>query len=344
MKARKYKQINRLERDRIEALLLAGHSQSDIAKVLKRPPCTISREIQNNRRKVRTSIGTFNGQYQAFVAQHKAYVRRRYSSYQGQKINSDLALKKYIISKLKTGWSPDEISGRMKSDMLPFYASKNVIYDWLYSPWGQAYCKHLKYKRYNPKKRRLNKTKKHLIPHRIGIELRPSFINNNVEYGHCEADTIVSGKKTKSTSALVVNYQRKSKYVSIKKIPNLKPCEFNNAIAKFKHKQVIKSITLDNGIENQHHFKLNLDTYFCDSYASWQKGGVENVNGMIRKYIPKGSNISTYSNKFIKKIETILNNKPRKSLNYKTPHEVMIEHNLLFKNKKSRAHKVALRG
>ena len=92
----------------------------------------------------------------------------------------------------------------------------------------------------------------------------------------------------------------------------------------------ILSLTYDNGIENRLHDLLNVATYFCDPYSSWQKGGVENVNGMIRKYIPKGSDISNYTDEYIAKVETILNNKPRKSLGYKTPKEVMIENNLLI--------------
>jgi len=91
-------------------------------------------------------------------------------------------------------------------------------------------------------------------------------------------------------------------------------------------------LTLDNGIENRFYEKLRISTFFCDPYSSWQKGGVENINGMIRRFIPKGSDISKYSDEFIRKVENILNNKPRKSLGYKTPKEVMLENGLLLKN------------
>jgi len=345
MTRRKYKQIGQFERDRIEALLRSGHSQEDIAGVLKRDAGSISREISKNRRRIRNKDGTIDGPYEAGTAGHKAYLRRKYAKYQGGKLNENKNLKNYIVERLKKGWSPDDISGRMKLGNEPFCASKSLIYEWLYSVWGQKYCKYLKSKRYNPKKRKGKKTKKSLIPNRIGIEMRPETINSNEEYGHCESDTIVSGKKTGGKESLAVTYQRKAKYISIRKISSLKPNDFNEAILNIKKTQKIYSLTLDNGIENQYYEKLNIDTYFCEPYSSWQKGGVENANGMIRRYIPKRTNISDYSEKYIQMVEDILNNKPRKSLDYKTPREVMRENNLLlFENKKSRGQKVALRG
>lgn len=330
MKEKKYGQLSQFERDRIEAMLSVGHKQSEIAGVLKRNPGTISREIERNKLK-RDGKNSDKGEYDSSLAHKKAKTRRKLSKYQGKEINEDKKLKKFIIKHLEKDWSPDEISGRMKLKKKPFYASKNTIYEWLYSAWGQRYCKYLKSKQYNPKKRKAKKAKKSLIPNRIGIEMRPDVINNNVEYGHCEADTIVSGKKTGSKKALAVTYQRKAKYISIRKIPSLKPEDFNNALKDIQTKQKIFSFTYDNGIENRLHALLNVATYFCDPYSSWQKGGVENVNAMIRRYIPKGADISDYSDEYIQMIENILNNKPRKSLGYKTPREVMIENNLLIR-------------
>ena len=343
MKEKKYGHLSQFERDRIEAMFYAGHKQCDIAKVLKRDPGTISREI-NERGLKRDGKRKKKGEYDAELAHQKAKNRRRFAKYQGKKINEDKDLKNYIVQRLEKGWSPDEISGRMRKDNESFYASKNLIYEWLYSIWGQKYCKYLKSKQYNPKKRRTNKTKKSLIPNRIGIEMRPKIINSREEYGHYEGDAIVSGKKTGSKTALIVTIERKSKYVSIRKVNSLKPTLFNNAINDMRINQSMASLTLDNGIENQYHEKLGIDIYFCDPYSSWQKGSIEHVNGMIRKYIPKGSDISEYSDEYIQMIEIILNNKPRKSLNYKTPKEIMLENNLLIENKKSRVLKIALRG
>jgi IS30 family transposase len=330
-KNKQYKHLNQIQRDRIEALLNASHKQEEIAKILEIDKSTISREIKRNRRKT-------NNQYQAIAAQHKAYVRRKYAKYQGKKINENNELKQYIIDKLAKHWNPDEISGRMKNENQSFYASKTSIYEWLRSNYGQYWCQYLYSQRYRKKKRKNKKIKKALIPNRIGIELRP----NGSVYGDYEADTMVSGKKHQSKHSLSVIYERKARYVKISKIKSLKPRLFNQSILKMKENLKIKTLTMDNGIENQYHQQLNINTYFCNPYSSWQKGGVENVIKMIRRFVLKGSDLKTYSHQHIRKIEHILNNKPRKSLNYKTPLEVMMENDLFISNKNTP--EVALRG
>jgi len=331
MKQKKYGHLTQFERDRIEALINSGHKQKEIAKILNRDKGTVSREIKRNRRRIRKKGGTVNGKYEASVASHKAYLKRKYSKYQGKKINENNELREYIINGLKKHWNPDEISGRMKKEKKPFYVSKTTIYEWLYSVWGQHYCKYLCCKRYKPRKRRCKKAKRSLIPNRIGIEKRSNKANERKEYGHYEGDCIVSGKKTASKKSLAVIYERKSRYVGIKKIGSLKPKLFNKAIFEMTDELTsIKSLTLDNGIENRHWEEFGINTYFCEPYSSWQKGGIENINGMIRRFVPKGVDISKCSNKYVKMVAEILNSKPRKILGYKTPREVMIENNLLF--------------
>jgi len=343
MKNQNYGHFTQYERDRLQAMLDSGHKQKDIAEVLNRDPSSISREIKRNRRRRHKNGRTYYGRYQATVAGNKSYVRRKYSKYQGKKINENEELKKYIISGLEQFWNPDEISGKMKKDGWPFYASKTAIYEWLYSEWGQKYCRYLQSKQYGKKKRKkYPKSKRQIIPNRIGIETRPAEINDNATYGHCEADTIVSGKKTGSKAALAVVCQRKSKYLGIQKIPSLKPAAFKLAIWKIKNSQTVLSLTLDNGLENREHEQFGMPTYYCDAYSSWQKPKVENSNGTIRRFFPKGCDINDYSDEYVKMVEDILNNKPRKSLGYKTPREIMLENNLLIK--KTEAQKIALRG
>lgn len=348
MKNKNYKHLSQFEMDRIEILLDARHTQKDIAKVLKRTPSTISREIKRNSLK-KDGKSKVKEEYRASLARSKTKTRRKYSRYQGKKINENDDLREYIISKLKQHWNPDEISGRMKRDKKAFYASKTAIYEWLYSIWGQKYCKYLKSKQYRLKRRKNNKTKKSLIPNRIGIEMRPRGANNRTRHGHFEADAIVSGKKTGSKASLIVSQDRKTKYVQIRKVNSLKPKCFNLAIADMRNIVKINSLTLDNGIENRWYERLNIPTFFCDPYASWQKGGVEHANGMIRRFISKGSNISHYSDEYVSIVEDIINNKPRKSLNYKTSLEVMRENNLLLNNPNKKTpsrviEKIALRG
>jgi transposase, IS30 family len=310
-----YQHLTQHHRDRFEAMLLFGCKQSAIAKILKVSKSTISREVNRNCRKTRKVGGTINGKYQASVANHKAYLRRYWAKSIGRKINRNQELKNYVVTGLNNGWSPQEISGRI---------SKTALYDWIYYNYqGQEYFWCLYSKRKKPKKRKDAKPKRTLIPHRIGLESRPLGATNKSRYGHWEGDTVVSGKKTGSKTALSVIYERKAKYVDIRKIRNLKPTSNNQAIEAMRAGVKAKSLSLDNGIENTKHTELSIPTFFCDPYSSWQKGGVENVIKMIRRYVPKGCDIREYSDQYLKKVVIKLNNKPRKSLDYQTPLEIM---------------------
>ena len=293
----------------------------EIARPLGRNVSTISREITRNKQKK-------INKYEAKKANHRSRVRKHYSRFQWKKIEQDGKLRQYIIARLKKDWNPDTISGRMKEDKEPFYASKTAIYEWLRSDRGQAYCRYLYSKRHYIRKNKGESIKKVLIPNKTSIDQRPLGANNRTRYGHWEGDTIVSGKKTRSKVSLSVIYERKAKYIDVRKINNLKPISHNYALKQMFNDKKALSLTQDNGIENTRHEELGLDTFFCDVYSSWQKPGVENCNKMIRRYIPKGCNINNYSDEEIKAIVYLINNKPRKSLGYKTPYEVMRKNNL----------------
>jgi IS30 family transposase len=324
-----YNHLIQSERDRIQALLNAHIKPAEIARILNRDKATIGREIRRNKR-IRGDIPVANPeQYEATSADHKAYVRRLYANYQGKKIQEHDELREYVIRGLKKHWNPDEISGAMKQEKQPFYASKTTVYEWLYSEWGQPYCQYLDSRQYKPKPRK-PKAQRHMIPDRVGITQRPQAATDRSEYGHHEGDTVVSGKKTGSTAALAVDVERKARFISARKLANLKPKTFNKGMRSIQKKLVsVKSRTYDNGIENREHAKLGVDSYFCDPYSSWQKGGVENANRMIRRYLPKGMDLATVSPQKLASIIAILNNKPRKILGYKSALQVMTENGLL---------------
>lgn len=307
---------------------------------------TISREVSRNKKRIRLKHGYGEGPYLASLAQIKAGNKRRYAKFQWKKINKDDGLRGYIVSGLRKYWSPDAISGKMKEDGQPFFVSKTAIYEWLYSSWAQQYCVYLYSKRYRPKKRNGKKKEKVLIPHRISVHLRPR--EAETAFGHYEADTVVSGRKTGSKAALTVLFERKARYVDFEKISNLKP-ENNSRVQKEMMEEIaiIKTLTMDNGLENRDHESLETPTFFCDPYSSWQKGGIENANKMIRWFVPKGTDINRYSKEYLDRVKWILNNKPRKSLNYKTPLEIMKEHGLLkvpFSSLEIKTPEVALQG
>jgi IS30 family transposase len=341
---KKYCHLSQFERDRIQALLKTKTKPAEIARILVRHKSTVLRELKKNRKRIKEKGRT--GPYLASLAQRKADFRRLGAKSQWKKINQDNELREYIVEGLKRFWSPDEISGRMKRENQPFYASKTAIYQWLYSSWAQQYCVYLYSRRYGPRKRRGKKTERVLIPNRTSIHLRPMAAN--WETGHYEADTVVSGKKTGSKAALSVLFERQSRYTDFEKIPNLKP-ESNSWVQKemMEKLTIVKTLTMDNGLENRDYETLKLWAFFCDPYASWQKAGIENANKMIRWFVPKGTDINKYSKEYLEWVKWILNNKPRKSLNYKTPLEIMIENNLLkvpFQTLEIKTPEVALRG
>jgi IS30 family transposase len=256
------------------------------------------------------------------------------SKYQGMKIVSSPGIQEYLEERLSQGWSPDVIAGRLKKyDTYLPYVSGKTIYKWLYSNRGQYLCRYLASQQYYRKKR-TKKTDKEMIPNRVGIEKRPQEANERVRVGDFENDLIVSGKRHSSKTALDVLVDRKALFVRLRKIPNQKAATHNAAVIEMLSGiTTAHTITFDNGIENKKHEELSaavrLDTFFCNPYSSWEKGSVENVNGLIRRWIPKGANIANYSNQQIQWIENRLNHTPRKSLGYKTPYEVMLEEEAL---------------
>jgi transposase, IS30 family len=155
---------------------------------------------------------------------------------------------------------------------------------------------------------------------------RPEVINNRLEIGHWESDSIESkGRK----SGLNVLLERASRLVQITKLSSKKSIDTFHAIEKRLSsfpEIYVKSITYDNGPENAKHLQVNdafkCDSYFCQPYHSWEKGSVEQVNGLIRRYLPKGTDFSEIHYSKIKEVELALNNRPRKCLNFRTPIEV----------------------
>lgn len=308
--------------DRSEIFILLGkkYSHRKIATALNRPHSTIDNEIRRN---------STNGVYDPIKAKAKAQVSRQQSKYQGMKVEDFREIQEYVIAHLKLHQTPEEIAGRIKNvDKHIPYASHQAIYKWLYSAYGQKYCYLLPSQRFKPRKRHGKKTERSLIPNRVGIEKRPEAANDRSEFGHCETDTIVSGKRTGSKAALDVLVERKSKYTKLKKLSDLRPKTNNRALKKMAKDLKMSTLTYDNGIENRNHeelaLALQITAYFCNPYHSWEKGTIENTNGRIRRFIPKGADLNNYSDADIQKIEDWLNHTPRKCLNYRTPYEIML--------------------
>lgn len=304
-------------------LMKRGYSLRDIARVLERSPGTLSEEIKNNSTK---------GVYDPKKAQHKAYVKRKKSKFQGMKVVQNKDLRHYVEDRLNDDWSPEQIAGRIKNiekHLKPI--DKNGIYKFVSSPYGYNLIKYLRRK---GRKGKGQGVKANKLKDRVFIDQRPGFINQRTRFSDWEGDLIVSRKDGRGV--LLSLYERKSGYLILRRLMSRSSTSINQTIRDITGGFIcFNSLTLDNDISFQKHVQLSqliqAPVFFCHAYHAWEKGGVENVNGLVRQYIPKSSDISKYTDETIKKIELKLNTRPRKRLGYKTPLEVMLE-NKLFKD------------
>jgi IS30 family transposase len=305
----KYNHFTKEERLELSILISKGYSRRGIAKALSKDHSSICRELRRN---------SSNGQYNPQRANQKARTKRRCSKYQGMKVQENQEIENYIEIKIKEGWSPERIAGRLFVDK-GISIKPDTIYKFLYSVFGQHLCKYLKYKRYKKKKFKKIKKRKEVIKDRIFIDKRPEIINQRVRFGDFEGDTMGRPKRA-SSQTLVVVRERLSR-----KLFGIKVSQLKYTVEGFKtilESLPVLSLTLDNGVENIRYKQLNISTYFCHPYHSWEKGSVEQGIGTIRNYIPKKADLINYSDDKIQEFIEKLNNMPMKCLGYLTPNEV----------------------
>lgn len=312
-----FKHLTFPQRCQIGALLATKTSKLLIAKVVGISLATLYREIARN--------SNASGSYSPINAQRRSTKRKLTNRCNPLKIKDKLL--QYILDKLALGWSPEQISGRLKREFnLKITAA--AIYNHIRVDRQQKgllylYLRHKGRKRrcYNPKK-----ASKSLIPQRVDISERPSVIAAKTRIGDWEADTIV-GKSHKS--GLLTLVDRKSKFLLMAKISCFEADHILATSIKLlsKHKKMLHSITYDNGLEFSHHYLLKdffpaLKTFFAQPYKSWQRGLNEHTNGLIREYFPKGTDFSLISDLFIAHIQNKINSRPRSVLNFRAPDEV----------------------
>ncbi len=306
-KKREFGHITQNDRDRIEILLKQGYEQQEIAKVLDKSKSAISREI--SRRSLETGV------YNALSANAKARIKRCNSKYQGMKVETDTVLQTRIIKEIKGGRSPDEIAGMLQLEGLKI--GKDAIYKWLYSVYGDRYCKYLctRRKRKKPQKK---KTKRELIPNRVPLEWRP------IEGIHAEGDTLVSGRQSTAAASMIVI--QKTKLMLGNRLNSMKGEEMKNSVNHLLKNIPVDDLTLDNGIENRLHEQFLIPSYFCAPHHPWEKPLVEQSIGLLRKWcLPSGTNLETITELAYQNCLNFLNHKKRKSLGYKSAYEVSLE-------------------
>ena len=304
----KFSYLSDGERDEIEILRSKGYSMRAIARVFGRSPNTISYEL------ARVPSG-----YKATYAKIYASTELKNRRLEWSKIESSPELKAYVIQGLRNHWNPDEISGRMKKEKKPWYVSKSAIYTWLETVRGEIYKKYLY--GYRPGRRHMKKDGLHgQLSHMTAIETRMLGADNRTRYGHWESDLVVSRYGTKG--GLSTHIERKIRLLVAEKVNDLSSHEKQKTLRSLSDLFSVKSITFDRGHENARHRELGVPTYFCNAYHSWEKGSIENANKMIRTFFPKKTDFSSVSQEEIDRIVSIINDKPRKILDYQTAREV----------------------
>lgn len=324
---KKFKHLSLIEREILYGGLKQGLSFREVGRRIKRDHTSLSDELKRN---IKYGNCYFGNEYLPCKAQALADKRALKQRQKAPLKNPKVFV--YVRKSLRSGLSPEAIAGRLLIDHPNEYINDETIYRYIYSK--KAACYKLWQYLTMARKKRMRKTGRRIrrdgkIPGSISIDLRPKEVDMRNTLGHWETDNVI-GKQTDKT-ALSVTVERLSRITIITKLANRSAAEKTAAIVSRLGKlstQTRLTITADNGKENSYHKQLTdalgTDVFFCHAYHSWEKGTVENTNGRIRRYIPKGVSVDSITDKKIRMIERKLNSTPRKCLGYLTPDETMI--------------------
>jgi IS30 family transposase len=318
---KRFHHLTQRDRDKIDILIQDEYTLQEIAERVGFHESTISRELRRN-------IFKEHKKYVASVAQKKSIDRKSNCVKKSKFDNPSVVF--YVKNKLKESWSPEQISGTLKKNHPEMYVSHETIYKYIYSLNGDERSELISLLTGSHKTRKRKYTcktsSKTKILNRIGIEQRPKIVNERKEPGDWETDTMVCKSNIPAINTTV---ERVTRFVIISKLN--KKNAYNKArsiidrLSKI-NKEFPKSITYDNGTENAGHTMINnflgTKSYFARPYHSWERGSKENMNGLIRRFIPKKTDLNFVTEQQLIEIEHKLNNRPRKCLNYQTPFEV----------------------
>lgn len=302
-------------------MLADNQSMRKISQALGRSPSTISRELKRNA----------SPEYQLYLshrAECRAAARRKHARRRPRLKQASILA--YVQAKLALGWSPEQIAGRIGIDHPDLSISHEAIYQYIYHPRTEGRrqlirCLRRAHRRRKPRTlgRRERRTK---IPNRVPIDERPVAVEGRRQFGHWEGDSLVSRQSRVAINTLV---ERKTRLLLLTQLDRKTAEATSQAIVSRLEgwpPNARRTLTLDNGTENARHEELTaslgLRCYFAHPYASWQRGTCENTNGLIRWYLPKGTDFRNITEEQLAHIESLINNRPRKCLGFKTPIEV----------------------
>jgi IS30 family transposase len=314
--ATKYEHLSYEERVLLCQWKKEGHSIREMSRRLTRAASTVSRELRRNKHEQKD--------YSSHTAQFFTR-RRRSESYSKPRLKTKWH-QAYVRRKLIAGWSPEQIAGRLRVLGHEPQISHEAIYQYIYDEKPELSRFLLRHHAKRKKFRQSKKKKKTSIPQRTPISSRPADVWKRNEFGHWESDLMVSAC---NASAVQVTVERKSRLVRLRHLKGRTAAENARELIQSLSgipKQLLKTLTYDNGPENSQHRLVNqalgTQSYFCDQYASWQKGTVENSIGRLRRRLKKQSNLATLSLQALKRLERQMNQTPRKCLQFRTPMEV----------------------
>ena len=318
-----YSHLSLAERVEIYHLRANGTSFRAIAVLIGRAPSTISREIRRNAKPTKQ----YAGGYRAERADQLARRRRRWDA--RFKMQRQPALRNYVHDRLAMGWSPQQIAGRLAQSHAHMRISYESIYRYIYHRSAQKDYWHRLLPQRKNRRGRLKRGglgSVQFIKHRRPLGERSAVANRRAEAGHWEADLMMFSKYGQG---VLVILERLSRAIKIVQLKNKTAAHVATQIARLMRampKNLQRSVTFDNGTEFAHHYKLTtrlgIETFFCDPYAPWQKGAIENAIGRLRRPLPRKSDLATITNRQLRDLTEVYNNTPRKCLRYKTPLEV----------------------
>jgi transposase, IS30 family len=314
-----YGQLSLEERCSIAELRRAGRSVRQIAAALDRQPSTISRELKRN-----SSDGPRAGPYQPGYAQQQTAARR----WSGSRLERDATLRETVLSSLSQGCSPEQVAGRLRREADgQTVIGCETIYRFIYAQLKRTndgawrhYLPRAKFKR--GRRRKKGGSPALHIKDRVSIHERTAIAQDRRQAGHWEADFMLFARYGQS---VLVLHERTSRFTLVLRTANRKAEPTANLIAELLRplpKTRKRTLTFDNGTEFAEHHRLPIKTFFCDPHAPWQKGGVENVIGRIRRFLPRRTNLDELDPNHILTAARTYNHTPRKCLDFQTPAEV----------------------
>jgi len=312
-----YTQLSADERLQLYQLKQNQLSNRAIARQLRRAPSTISRELARNQ--------SHEGLYLPDTAHLKMQQRRQAAKSSFEGIASECIAQ--VKARLQEYHSPQQIAGRLQREGMPT-VSHETIYQMIYQDYqGMGiYAQNLRHSHRQRQRRGQQQQKRGVIPNRVGIEQRPAIADQKTEIGHWEGDTIIGGNHL---GAIATHVDKASKFLVARVMKSRTAAEMNQvSIAAFSAITADKrrTFTFDNGKEFSKHQQmaraLGVQCYFANPYHSWERGLNEHTNGLIRQFFPKGTNFKIVKQQQVDRVVDLINHRPRKSLGYRTPHEV----------------------